>query len=93
MDDLTHANYGLSATPEAHLAEETDNALPRAVLRPGHHFLLDGTWRFAIDLDEIGLTEEWEQGYDYAHSAQWPGSIEAHMAAAHTGGPAAGKTK
>jgi len=93
MDEFTPANYGLSATPDAELIQEIDNELPRAVLRPGHHFLLDGTWRFAIDLDDIGLTEEWEQGYDYHHRAQWPGSIEAHMAAAHTGGPAAWQDK
>jgi len=93
MEEFTPANYGLSATPEADLAQETDNELPRAVLRPGHHFLLDGTWRFAIDLDDIGLTEEWEQGNDYHHTAQWPGSIEAHMAAAHTGGPTAWQDK
>ena len=93
MDDFTPANYGLSATPEAELAQETDNELPRAVLRPGHHFLLDGTWRFAIDLDDVGLTEAWEQGYDYRLSAQWPGSIEEHMAAAHAGGPAAWQDK
>lgn len=93
MDDLTHANYGLSAAPDAPAAEEVDNSLPRAVLRPGAHLLLDGTWRFAIDLDDIGLTEEWAHGYDYHHSAQWPGSIEEHMAAAHTGGSAAWQDK
>ncbi len=93
MEDFTPANYGLSATPEAELTQEPDNELPRAVLRPGHHFLLDGTWRFAIDLDDIGLTEGWEQGYDYHHNAQWPGSIEEHMAAAHTGGPTAWQDK
>lgn len=93
MDDLTHANYGLSAAPDAPAAEEVDNSLPRAVLRPGAHLLLDGTWRFAIDLEDIGLTEEWAEGYDYHHSAQWPGSIEEHMAAAHTGGSAAWQDK
>ena len=93
MDDFTPANYGLSATPEAELAQETTNELPRAVLRSGHHVLLDGTWRFAIDLDDIGLTEDWEQGYDYRLSAQWPGSIEEHMAAAHSGGPTAWQDK
>ena len=93
MDDLTHANYGLSATPDTHPAEEATNSLPRAVLRPGHHFLLDGSWGFAIDPDDIGLTEEWAQGYDYHHRAQWPGSIEEHMAAAHTGGAVAWQDK
>ena len=93
MEEFTPANYGLSATPEAELTQETDNKLPRAVLRSGHHVLLDGTWRFAIDLDDQGLSEGWEQGYDYRLSAQWPGSIEDHMAAAHTGGPTAWQDK
>ncbi|MVN77688.1 glycoside hydrolase family 2 [Hymenobacter sp. HMF4947] len=89
MDDLTHANYGLSAAPEAHPAEEVDNSLPRAVLRPGAHFLLDGTWRFAIDPDDVGLAQDWALGQEYDYTAQWPGSIEEHMAQAHTAvGPA-----
>ncbi|MGI4869812.1 MAG: glycoside hydrolase family 2 protein [Janthinobacterium lividum] len=93
MDELTLPNYGLSAAPEAHPAEEIDDVLPRAVLRPGHHLLLDGTWHFAIDLDDSGLIEEWAEGYDYKHTAQWPGSIEEHMAQAHTGGSTAWQDK
>jgi hypothetical protein len=93
MDDLTQSNYGLSAPPEIDSTAEIDNSLPRAVLRQGTHFLLDGTWKFAIDRDDSGLIEEWEQGYDYRHTAQWPGSIEEHMAAAHTEGPMAWQDK
>jgi hypothetical protein len=93
MDDLTQSNYGLSAPPEIDSTAEIDNSLPRAVLRQGTHFLLDGTWKFAIDRDDSGLIEEWEQGYDYRHTAQWPGSIEEHMAAAHTGGSTAWQDK
>jgi hypothetical protein len=93
MDDNTQSNYGLSAPPEIDSTAEIDNSLPRAVLRQGTHFLLDGTWRFAIDRDDSGLIEEWEQGYDYRHTAQWPGSIEEHMAAAHTGGSTAWQDK
>jgi hypothetical protein len=93
MDDLTQSNYGLSAPPDIDSTAETDNSLPRAVLRPGTHFLLDGTWKFAVDRDDSGLIEEWEQGYDYRHTAQWPGSIEEHMAAAHTGGSTAWQDK
>jgi len=93
MDDLTQSNYGLSAPPDIDSTAETDNSLPRAVLRPGTHFLLDGTWKFAVDRDDSGLIEEWEQGYDYRHTAQWPGSIEEHMAAAHTEGPTAWQDK
>ncbi|QKG56275.1 glycoside hydrolase family 2 [Hymenobacter sp. BRD128] len=83
MDDLTHANYGLSAPPEANTTEEVDNSLPRAVLRSGTHFLLDGTWRFGLDPDDAGLIEEWFEGHDYRYTAQWPGSIEEHIVQAH----------
>ena len=83
FDDQAIANYGLSATPEAHSTAETDNSLPRAVLRSGTHFLLDGKWNFDLDPDDLGLTEEWYEGHDYHYAAQWPGSIEEHLQMAH----------
>jgi hypothetical protein len=83
MDELTHANYGLSAGPESIATAETDDSLPRAVLRQGTHFLLDGTWRFAIDAEDVGLDNDWALGHQYDYTAQWPGSIEEHMARAH----------
>lgn len=58
------------------------NPLPRAVLRSTNYLLLDGEWRFALDPDDVGLRENWYLGYDYRHTAHWPGSIEEHMAAA-----------
>ncbi|RZJ58900.1 MAG: glycoside hydrolase family 2, partial [Hymenobacter sp.] len=83
MDDLAQSNYGLSAPPSTDSTAETDNSLPRAVLRSGTHFLLDGTWRFALDPDDAGLIEEWQEGHDYRFTAQWPGSIEEHIVQAH----------
>jgi len=83
MDDLTQPNYGLSAPPSTDSTAEADNSLPRAVLRSGTHFLLDGTWRFALDPDDAGLIEEWNVGHDYRFTAQWPGSIEEHIVSAH----------
>ena len=89
MSDLNHANYGLSAEPETTATAEVDNSLPRAVLRQGTHFLLDGTWRFAIDAEDVGLDNDWALGHQYDYTAQWPGSIEEHMARAHNNvGPA-----
>lgn len=58
------------------------NPLPRAVLRSTNYLLLDGEWRFALDSDDAGLRENWYLGHDYRHTANWPGSIEEHMAAA-----------
>ncbi|RZK89900.1 MAG: glycoside hydrolase family 2, partial [Hymenobacter sp.] len=83
FEELTAANYGLSASPEANPTVEADNSLPRAVLRQGTHFLLDGKWKFALDPDDAGLAEEWYEGRDYHFVAQWPGSIEEHIAMAH----------
>ncbi|KAA9325903.1 glycoside hydrolase family 2 [Hymenobacter busanensis] len=58
------------------------NRLPRAVLRTNNYELLDGEWFFAIDDADCGLREGWHLGHRYEHKAQWPGSIEDHMAAA-----------
>lgn len=59
-----------------------ENSLPRAVLRPNSYWLLDGEWRFALDVEDRGLRERWYLGHAYGRTAQWPGSIEAHMAEA-----------
>lgn len=56
------------------------NELPRAVLRPNTYLLLDGEWRFAEDMDDVGLTEKWQSSHKYAYTAHWPGSIESHIA-------------
>ena len=56
------------------------NELPRAVLRPNTYMLLDGEWRFAEDMDNVGLTDKWQNGHKYAYTAHWPGSIESHIA-------------
>ena len=58
------------------------NELPRSVVRPDEYELLDGEWRFAVDLDDVGLSEKWQLGHEYEATALWPGSIEAHMAEA-----------
>lgn len=57
------------------------NPLPRSVVRPNAFQLLDGEWRFALDLEDKGLREEaWQLGHEYEHTAQFPGSIESHLA-------------
>lgn len=79
-----HPNYGTSKSKEAILEqeEEEQNPLPRAVLRPNSHLLLDGEWRFSLDMQDIGLQQCWHLGHQYPYTAQWPGSIEEHMSAA-----------
>ena len=58
------------------------NPLPRAVTRHNFYELLDGEWKFDLDPDDKGLTEGWHLSHEYPDTATWPGSIEAHMAAA-----------
>jgi beta-galactosidase/beta-glucuronidase len=64
------------------LVRQLSNPLPRAVSRPNEYELLDGPWRFALDLEDRGLEEDWYRGHDYRHTAVWPGSIESHLAEA-----------
>ena len=58
------------------------NPLPRAVTRHNFYELLDGEWKFDLDPDDKGIREGWHLSHDYPGTATWPGSIEAHMAAA-----------
>jgi Beta-galactosidase/beta-glucuronidase len=63
-------------------APPLDNPLPRAVTRHNYFELLDGEWRFDLDLDDQGIQDAWPLGHNYSRKATWPGSIEDHMAAA-----------
>jgi beta-galactosidase/beta-glucuronidase len=58
------------------------NLLPRTVLRPNAHILLDGEWDFCPDADNEGLEKGWHLGHQYKHKANWPGSVEQHLAEA-----------
>lgn len=79
--NTTHPNYGLTkSSEEGQIEEQFVNPLPRAVLRSNSFMLLDGEWGFAIDKDDRGLQEDWHLGYSYERTANWPGSIEEHMA-------------
>lgn len=81
--EIVHPNYSTAKSKEEHLAEDIEiNPLPRAVLRPNSHMILDGEWRFSLDPEDKGLQQGWHLGHQYPYTAQWPGSIEEHMAAA-----------
>ncbi|MGN6615730.1 MAG: glycoside hydrolase family 2 protein [Ilyomonas sp.] len=78
---LNHPNYGLSVTKDEKFAEDKlTYPLPRAVLRPNSYVLLDGEWRFALDMEDKGILEGWHLGHYYTETATWPGSVEEHMA-------------
>jgi len=81
--DATHTNYNTTKSKEEGFAEDIFiNPLPRAVIRSNTPLLLDGEWKFCVDSEDKGLQEAWHLGHDYSHVAEWPGSIEQHMAAA-----------
>lgn len=81
--EAKHPNYGLTKSKEEYLAEDiVINPLPRAVIRPNSYMLLDGEWKFSLDLDDVGLKENWQLGHQYTSIAHWPGAIEQHMAEA-----------
>ncbi len=78
-----HPNYGLTKAKEETLETgDAQNLLPRAVLRSNSYILLNGDWRFSHDTNDIGLQEGWHLGHVYNDIAQWPGSIEQHLAGA-----------
>jgi beta-galactosidase/beta-glucuronidase len=80
---MEHPNYGLTISKEeAYADDHFINPLPRAVLRSNNYILLDGEWKFALDTEDIGMTQQWHLGHSYADKAHWPGSIEEHMAEA-----------
>lgn len=66
------------------------NLLPRTVLRPNAHILLDGEWDFCPDASDEGLAKGWHLGHRYTYKANWPGSVEQHLAQAK--GDSSGKT-
>ncbi|HSB94432.1 MAG TPA: glycoside hydrolase family 2 TIM barrel-domain containing protein [Flavitalea sp.] len=82
MEDR-HTNYTTSKTKEEFLAVDNFvNPLPRAVIRANTPVLLDGVWKFALDAEDVGLQDSWHLGHTYTEKANWPGSIENHIAQA-----------
>src|SRR5438270_6973425 len=63
-------------------APPAENPLPRAVTRRNFFELLDGEWRFDLDLEDRGIREQWPIQHKFSDTAVWPGSVEAHMASA-----------
>jgi len=76
-----HPNYSLTKSREAIYFDDDTylNPIPRAVIRPNSSILLDGEWKFALDKDNRGLSENWFVAHNYTQTANWPGSVEAHI--------------
>lgn len=61
--------------------EDKSNPLPRSITRREAFVLLDGDWRFTLDVKDEGLKKKWFAGHNYAMTANFPGSIESYFAA------------
>jgi beta-galactosidase/beta-glucuronidase len=55
------------------------NPLPRSVVRRTPFALLDGEWRFALDIENRGLEENWHVSHEYRATAMFPASIESQI--------------
>lgn len=73
------SNFGLTISREENTPAAFNNLLPRSVYRPNSYMLLDGKWKFSLDLEDKGLSEGWHLGYEYTETAHWPGTVEDHM--------------
>ncbi len=78
----SYTNYSTSNSKEEKTEDTRIDYLPRSVIRHNAIILLDGEWRFALDADDAGINEKWYAGHEYKDKADWPGSIEHHIAKA-----------
>jgi beta-galactosidase/beta-glucuronidase len=69
---------------DAHTTRVTGylNPLPRSVVRRNEYQLLDGEWRFELDLEDVGLRERWYLSHQYKGTVIWPTTIEKLMSEA-----------
>ena len=80
---MTNTDFRFTQDREAANAiQQYLNPLPRSVIRRNATVLLDGEWRFALDLEDHGMEEQWYLGHTYTQTTQWPGAIESHLEAA-----------
>ena len=80
MSEQLHPNYSLTQSKEEKFDDDNYiNPLPRSVIRPNSFILLDGNWKFEVDRDNRGITDNWNIAHEYKDTAHWPGSVEAHM--------------
>jgi beta-galactosidase/beta-glucuronidase len=82
--DINHPNYSLTKHIKDNDEGETYiNPLPRAVIRPNSFLLLDGSWRFSPDPENIGIRDRWFIDHEFKAQANWPGSVETHLSKAN----------
>jgi hypothetical protein len=64
---------------DSYRIDENFNPLPRSVTRSTPFVLLDGEWKFTLDLENKGLDEQWYLAHQYQQTAFFPGSIESQL--------------
>jgi len=80
---MTNTDWSFTQDRDAaQVVEAFLNPLPRSVVRRNATVLLDGTWRFQLDLDDRGMDEHWYAEHLFNDTANWPGSIESHLSIA-----------
>jgi beta-galactosidase/beta-glucuronidase len=78
----SNSNHEFYRHDLVHVVADESNRLPRSVMRRTDFEILDGEWRFALDTKDRGLVEEWFAAHNFNATAQFPGSMESHLAAA-----------
>jgi hypothetical protein len=82
---MPNRDYTPTADREAAAAiQHRLQPLPRSIVRANVYELLDGEWRFDLDLEDRGLVEQWYVSHEFNGRATWPGAIESQMADAQT---------
>lgn len=80
-DDLIATKHEFDQHDLLHEVADKTNQLPRSILRREAFVLLDGKWKFALDSEDRGLSEQWYIKHNYTVKASFPGSIESYFAA------------
>lgn len=68
---------------DANRINDEFNPLPRSVVRRTPFVLLDGEWKFNLDLTDAGLSENWHAEHYYERTARFPASIESQLKGPH----------
>src|SRR4051795_2782345 len=79
---MSVADFRLTANQDAVAIQHGLGPLPRSIVRSNVYELLDGPWRFELDLNDRGLADRWYLAHEFSQTTMWPGSIESQMAKA-----------
>lgn len=78
---LDNFNQVFDQHDSVNVIADKSNPLPRSIQRREAFVLLDGEWKFTLDVEDAGLREKWFVQHTYTVTANFPGSIESYFAA------------